>query len=62
MDQNTNVEINKRQKEEIENMVKKRESLSSNNNSLYELDSLGGENRSSKIDKNFSNSFLSYKE
>ena len=62
MDQNTNVEINKRQKEEIENMVNKRETLSSNNNSLYELDSLGGENRSSKIDKNFSNSFLSYKE
>ena len=62
MDKNTNVEINKRQKEEIENMVNKRESLSSNNNSLYELDSLGGENRSSKLDKNFSNSFLSYKE
>ena len=62
MDKNTNVEINKRQKEEIENMVNKRESLSSNNNSLYELDSLGGENPSSRIDKNFSNSFLSYKE
>lgn len=64
MDKNTNVEINKRQKEELENMVRRSNSASSNNSTLYELSeiSLGGENRSSKIGKNLNNSFVSYKE